>query len=55
MRFQGSATWADNVEIVVGDGAQLTYVTIQDWDDDAVHHSTQRALVGRDASSSTSP
>jgi Fe-S cluster assembly protein SufD len=50
LRFQGSATFAENVEIVVGDGARLTYVTIQDWDDDAVHHSTQRALVGRDAS-----
>ncbi len=35
---------------MVGDGAQLTYVTIQDWADDAVHHSTQSARVGRDAS-----
>jgi Fe-S cluster assembly protein SufD len=50
LRFEGSATWADTVEIVVGDGAQLTYVTIQDWADDAVHHSTQSAKVGRDAS-----
>lgn len=50
VRFQGSATLADNVEIVVGDGAQLTYVTVQDWADDAVHHSTQHARVGRDAS-----
>jgi Fe-S cluster assembly protein SufD len=50
VRFQGSATFADNVEIVVGDGARLTYVSIQDWDDDAVHHSNQHALVGRDAS-----
>lgn len=50
LRFQGSATFAENVEIVVGDGAQLTYVTVQDWADDAVHHSTQRAVVGRDAS-----
>ncbi|WP_372734360.1 Fe-S cluster assembly protein SufD [Nocardioides sp.] len=49
VRFQGSATFADNVEFVVGEGAQLTYVTIQDWADDAVHHSTQRAVVGRDA------
>jgi Fe-S cluster assembly protein SufD len=48
--FQGSATFADNVELVVGDGARLTYVTIQDWADDAVHHSTQRAKVGRDGS-----
>jgi Fe-S cluster assembly protein SufD len=50
LRFKGSATFADNVEIVVGDGAQLTYVSIQDWDDDAVHHSNQHSLVGRDAS-----
>src|SRR5215218_3666453 len=50
LRFQGSATFADNVEIVLADGARLTYVTLQDWADDAVHHSTQRALVGRDAS-----
>src|SRR3954471_4485495 len=49
VRFEGSATLADTVEIVVGDGAQLTYVTLQDWADDAVHLSTQHAKVGRDA------
>ncbi len=48
LRFVGSATLADNVEIVVGDSAELTVVTVQDWDDDAVHHSTQHARVGRD-------
>jgi Fe-S cluster assembly protein SufD len=50
VRFQGSATLAENVEVVLGDGARLTFVTLQDWSDDAVHHSTQHALVGRDAS-----
>ncbi|QIG43109.1 Fe-S cluster assembly protein SufD [Nocardioides anomalus] len=49
LRWEGSAVWADTVELVVGDGAQLTYVTVQDWADDAVHHSTQHAKVGRDA------
>ncbi len=49
LRFVGTATLAENVEIVVGDGAELTVVTVQDWADDAVHHSTQHALVGRDA------
>ena len=49
VRFAGSATLADAVEIVVGDGAQLTYVTLQDWADDAVHLSTQHAKIGRDA------
>ena len=49
LRFQGTATLVENVEIVVGDGAELTVVTVQDWDDEAVHHSTQHARVGRDA------
>ncbi|WP_445255701.1 Fe-S cluster assembly protein SufD [Nocardioides aurantiacus] len=49
LHFRGSATLVENVEILVGDGAELTVVTVQDWDDDAVHHSTQHAKVGRDA------
>jgi Fe-S cluster assembly protein SufD len=49
LSYEGLATLADNVELVVGDGAQLTFVTIQDWDDDSVHYSHQHALVGRDA------
>ena len=48
--YSGSATWTDNVEIVLGDGAQLTFVSLQDWADDAVHVSTQHANIGRDAS-----
>jgi Fe-S cluster assembly protein SufD len=47
--FDGSATLADNIEIIVEDGAELTVVSIQDWADDAVHVSTQHAKVGRDA------
>jgi Fe-S cluster assembly protein SufD len=49
VRFEGTATFAENVEILVGDGADLTVVYLQDWADDAVHHSTQHAKVGRDA------
>jgi Fe-S cluster assembly protein SufD len=49
VHFTGSATLADHLELVVGEGAQLTVVSLQDWADDAVHHSTQHALVGRDA------
>jgi Fe-S cluster assembly protein SufD len=45
----GSATYADNVEIVVGDGAALTVVSVQDWDDDAVHVSHHYITLGRDA------
>jgi Fe-S cluster assembly protein SufD len=49
LRFVGSATLADNVEIVVADGAQLTVVSIDDWEDDAVHVGHRHAQVGRDA------
>jgi Fe-S cluster assembly protein SufD len=46
---QGSATYADNVEIVVGDGAKLTVVSFADWADDAVHVSHHYLALGRDA------
>jgi Fe-S cluster assembly protein SufD len=49
-RFEGSATLADDVEIVVGDGAQLTVVSIDDWADDAVRVGHRHVRVGRDAS-----
>jgi Fe-S cluster assembly protein SufD len=49
LEHSGSATYADNVEIVVGDGAALTVVSLQDWDDDAVHLSHHYAVLGRDA------
>ncbi len=49
LRFTGSMTLADNVEIVVGDGAQLSVVSIDDWADDAVHVGHRHVRVGRDA------
>ena len=45
----GSATYADNVELVVGDGASLQVVSLQDWADDAVHASHHHMRLGRDA------
>jgi Fe-S cluster assembly protein SufD len=45
----GTATRAANVEIKVGDGAKLTFVSLQDWDDDTVHLAHHVASVGRDA------
>jgi Fe-S cluster assembly protein SufD len=47
--YSGSAVWAEDVEIVVEDGAELTFVTVQDWERDAVHAVAQHAKVGRDA------
>ena len=46
---QGSATYADNVEFSVGDGASLSVVSVQDWADDAVHLTHHHARLGRDA------
>ena len=45
----GAATYADTIEVVVRDGAQLTVVSLQEWTDDAVHVSSHRLRVGRDA------
>jgi Fe-S cluster assembly protein SufD len=45
----GSANLVENVEIIVDEGAQLTLVSVQEWDDDAIHLSTQFAKIGRDA------
>ena len=46
---RGSAIYADNVELAVGDGASLSVVSLQDWADDAVHASYHYATLGRDA------
>jgi Fe-S cluster assembly protein SufD len=45
----GAATLAANVEILVGDSAKVTVVSVQDWDDTAVHVAQHTALIGRDA------
>ncbi|MFB7516220.1 Fe-S cluster assembly protein SufD [Streptomyces sp. NPDC056144] len=46
----GDAVLAANVDYVLGDGAKLTVVSVQDWDETAVHVAQHNALVGRDAS-----
>jgi Fe-S cluster assembly protein SufD len=46
--YSGSATYADNVELVVGDGAALTVVSLQNWAD-TVHLSHHHAQLGKDA------
>ncbi|GGS57853.1 Fe-S cluster assembly protein SufD [Streptomyces griseoviridis] len=46
----GDAVLAANVDYVLGDGAKLTVVSVQDWDDKAVHVAQHNTLIGRDAS-----
>ncbi|MBM7830468.1 Fe-S cluster assembly protein SufD [Agromyces cerinus] len=45
----GAARLSENVEILVGAGASLTVVSLQEWDDEAVHLSSQFARLGRDS------
>lgn len=47
--LRGSGTYADNVEIVVGDSASVGFIWIADWADDAVHVSAHHARLGKDA------
>lgn len=46
----GSARYAATTSVLVGDGAQVNVVSLQDWDDDAVHLGRDAIRVGRDAS-----
>jgi Fe-S cluster assembly protein SufD len=46
---RGSATYADNVEIHVGDGGDLVVVALADWAGDTVQVSHHQATLGRDA------
>jgi Fe-S cluster assembly protein SufD len=47
---QGSASLAQVVEVLLGDGADVSVISLQDWADDSVHLTHHEARVGRDAS-----
>lgn len=49
LNHTGTAQYAQNVEMVVGNNSQMTVIALQDWDDDALHIATHHARVGRDA------
>jgi len=50
LQHAGSAAYSEVLSIVAGDGADLTVVTLQEWDDDAIHLGEHDVVVGRDAS-----
>lgn len=49
LQNNGSARLSENVEIILGESANLTVVTLQEWDDTAVQLANHFASVGRDA------
>jgi Fe-S cluster assembly protein SufD len=49
VEHRGSGIHAGNLEVLVGDGANVSVVSLQDWDDDAVHVGQHEARIGRSA------
>ncbi|TFC64168.1 Fe-S cluster assembly protein SufD [Cryobacterium sp. TMT2-15-1] len=45
----GEARLSENVEIILGESANLTVVSLQEWGDTAVHLTNHFATIGRDA------
>lgn len=45
----GQGSLAENVEILLDQGAKLDFASIQDWDDGSSHISTQFTRLGRDS------
>ncbi len=50
LRHRGSAQYAQNVEILVRDGAKLRLISVQQWEDSALHLAAHQARVDRDGS-----
>ena len=49
LTHQGRARHIGNVEILVGEGAHVTVVSLQDWDRGSVHLGQHEALVAKDS------
>ena len=45
----GSAQYAQNVEIIARDGSTLTVISLQQWQDDAIHTASHQARVDANA------
>jgi Fe-S cluster assembly protein SufD len=50
LEHAGDAEYSELLSVVVGDGAQVTVVTVQEWADTALHLGQHDVVVGRDAS-----
>lgn len=49
LNHTGQALYGQNVEIIARKGSHLTLISIQDWEDDAIHVATHVAVVEQDA------
>lgn len=49
LRHEGDAQYSELLSVVVGDGSDVTVVTVQEWADTALHLGQHDVVVGRDA------
>lgn len=49
LQHTGSAQYSQNVEIIARAGSQLTVISLQQWQDDAIHTAAHQARVDADA------
>jgi len=45
----GTGTFAEEIEILLDAGANITFISLQEWSNDAVHLGRHHAVIGRDA------
>ena len=53
IRYEGAGTYAEKTDVIVGDGAKVNLVTVQDWADGAIHGGQRSIRIGRDAAVKT--
>ena len=46
----GTGTFAEEIELILEPGSNLTFITLQEWQNDAVHLGRHHAVIGKDAS-----
>lgn len=49
MENSGSAILGEDIEMILGPGAHLTFVTLQEWANDSVHAARHHAILDRDS------
>ena len=45
----GSAILTEDIELELGEGAHLTFISLQEWENDATHLGRHQAKIGKDA------
>ena len=49
IRFEGDATYGEKSDFIIGNGAQVNLVILQDWNEGSIHGGQRTFVVGRDA------